>query len=284
MSELSDPTLGVLVDAGQELSGSDLKTLLMRADLDRYGNQEHNKQELVRSRLVGARNAAKRGNREARRGLFSFATELLARTVPDPQYPPQWFGELRENFLADGFELYCSGERPDALGQGTSHYYVRSPGTVRYELRPTDAAPVPLAGEITALEADLHNRGYLTALNHYQQAVDNLTHNNFESANGALRSALEDLVTRLAEEHASYVRAPARNSSQPAASQGGRAIERLISSGKLPRDEGGELLHGLWSMCHTNGPHPGLSDADEARFRMQVVTATARSLLKRFAR
>lgn len=101
MSELSDPTLGVLVDAGQELSGSDLKTLLMRADLDRYGNQDQNKQELVRCRLVGARNAAKRGDREARRGLFSFATELLARTVPDPLYPPQWFGELRENFLAD---------------------------------------------------------------------------------------------------------------------------------------------------------------------------------------
>lgn len=44
------------------------------------------------------------------------------------------------------------------------------------------------------------------------------------------------------------------------------------------------MLRSLWRMCHTNGPHPGLSDADEARFRMQVVTATSRFLLKRFSR
>lgn len=284
MSELSDPTLGVLVDAGQELTVGDLKTLLMRVDLNRYGDQEQDKQELVRSRLIGARDAAKRGNRAARRSLVDFATELLARAVPDPEYPPQWFDELCEDLLADGLELFYSGERPDAIGQGTSHYYVRSAGTVRYELRPTDAAPVPLAGEITALEADLHRRGYLIALNHYQQAVDGLIHNNFESANGALRSALEDLVTLLAEDHAGFTRTPGRNSAQPAASQGGQAIAHLIERGVLPADEGGEMLRSLWRMCHTNGPHPGLSDADEARFRMQVVTATSRFLLKRFSR
>jgi hypothetical protein len=48
------------------------------------------------------------------------------------------------------------------------------------------------------------------------------------------------------------------------------------------RRSGGQLLRGVWQLNHTHGSHPGQSDADEARFRMQVITATARFLLKRF--
>jgi hypothetical protein len=93
------------------------------------------------------------------------------------------------------------------------------------------------------------------------------------SANGDLRTALEDLVTRLAEDRAGYAR-------QPQANQGYAAIRHLIQTGHLPEGDGGMLLLGLWKLSHTNGPHPGQSDGDEARFRLQVITATARFLLK----
>jgi hypothetical protein len=46
---------------------------------------------------------------------------------------------------------------------------------------PTDPMPVPLAQELTALEAELGVRGYATALNHYRQAVDGLLHSKYES-------------------------------------------------------------------------------------------------------
>jgi hypothetical protein len=42
------------------------------------------------------------------------------------------------------------------------------------------------------------------------------------------------------------------------------------------------MLSGLWKMTHTKGSHPGTSNADETRFRVQVITATARLLLHRF--
>jgi hypothetical protein len=42
------------------------------------------------------------------------------------------------------------------------------------------------------------------------------------------------------------------------------------------------LLKGIWAMTHTRGPHPGRSDADEARFRMLTITAIARFLLDHF--
>jgi hypothetical protein len=175
-------------------------------------------------------------------------------------------GELREELLADGYELTWE---PASL--------LPNDDTARCEIRPTDAAPVPLAAEISALEAELTARGYTSVLNHYQQAVDGFAAHKYESANGDLRTTLEDLVTRLAEDHTGYQR-------QRRASQGGAAIAHTVQSDHLPGDDDGALLQGLWKLIHTNGPHPGQSDADEACFRMQVITATARFLLARTAR
>jgi hypothetical protein len=53
-------------------------------------------------------------------------------------------------------------------------------------------------------------------------------------------------------------------------------------NGHLHERDGGLLLRGLWQLSHTRGSHPGRSDADEARFRMQVITAAARFLRKHF--
>jgi len=50
----------------------------------------------------------------------------------------------------------------------------------------------------------------------------------------------------------------------------------------LPADDGGMMLRGLWKMSCTNGSHPGRADAGEARNRLQLITATARILLRRF--
>jgi hypothetical protein len=279
MSELSDPTLAVLTEAGQKLSESDLTTMLMRAGIYEYsprktGIQRENKAELIRSRLLAARAAAQDGDTGAHRGLLAFATDLVQRTVTNPQHPPHWFSELGDALLADGYELSWNGDAPRTapLTGGT---WVAIQGNIRYSILPTDAAPVPLAGEISALEAELAARGYMSVLNHYRQAVDGFTNHKYESANSDLRTALEDLVTRLAEDHTGYKR-------QRQASQGGPAISHMIQSGHLPDRDGGLLLRGLWHLSHTHGSHPGRSDADEARFRMGVITATARFLLKHF--
>lgn len=150
------------------------------------------------------------------------------------------------------------------------------------QLVPTDVAAVPLAEEVTALEVELAARGYATVLNHYQQAADALVHHKYESANGALRTSLEDLVTRLATDHAGFQPELGPNG-QPQANQGGRAISHLVDTTKrIPLDDGGMMLRGLWRLSCTNGPHPGRSNADEARSRLQLVTATARLLLGYF--
>jgi hypothetical protein len=279
MSELSNPTIAALVKAGQNLGGSDLKTLLQAADLWDYspykiGVASENRPELIRSRLLGARAEAKDGDAGAHRAMLVFATQLIQQTVKNPEYAPPWFGELRDALLADGYQITWDGDPPVTVPL-PGYVHVAMQGSIRYSILPTDASPVPLAPEISALEAELAARGYTSVLNHYRQAVDGFTSHKYESANGDLRTTLEDLVTRLAEDHAGYPR-------QAQASQGNAAITHMIQSGHLPENDGGLLLRGLWRLSHTNGSHPGRSDADESRFRMQVITATARFLLRQF--
>jgi len=270
---LSESTLGVLVEAGQQMTGTNLKTLLLKAGIFYRDTNDPDKPELIRWRLVRARQEAKDGDEAAARGLLTFATQLVQKTVRNPEHPPSWFGELRDALLADGYELRWEGTLPVTMPSGRLVFGID--GDIRYKILLTDSAAVPLAGEISALEAELWARGYTSVLNHYRQAVDGFTNRKYESANSDLRTALEDLITRLAEEHTGYQR-------RPGSSQGGAAIAHMINGRHLPEDDGGMMLRGLWKLSHTHGPHPGQSDADETRFRMQVITASARMLLKRF--
>jgi hypothetical protein len=215
------------------------------------------------------RDQAEQGDQRAHRGLLTFVRLLVEARVDDPVHPRPAvrFDELREALLGDGYELHWE-HVPDP----------KTPffgGTYRFQILPTDAAPFPLAPEISALEAELTVRGYNDALNHYQQAHDNLLHRNYEAANAQLRTTLEDLVTRLAKQHTAYV-------GMGKAGEGGKAIKHMIATGSLPDRDGGTLLLGIWEMTHTRGSHPGQSDADEVRFRLLIITAIARFLLNRF--
>jgi hypothetical protein len=274
MSELSDPTLGLLIEITADnrldlFTTSDLRTLLMRADLRRYGGGSQNKQELVRSALFRAREEADQGQQQAHRALLAFVRLVVEKGLSGHRPPRERFEELRQALLADGYDL--SWEQEEDWSDWRSPY---SRKEIRCGIRPTDAPPVPLAPEISALEAELADRGYDDARNHYQQAVDNFLHHNYETANGALRTTLEDLVTRLAREHTGYI-------GQGRPGEGGRAINHMVHSGSLPENDGGLVLKGVWQLAHTRGSHPGRSDADEARFRMMIITAIARFLLNR---
>jgi hypothetical protein len=267
MATLSDPTLGLLVRIAQQLFDlSDVRTLLMRADLWRYAPDEENKAELVRGALLRARyHADHRDDQQARRGLLAFVRLLAENSNPNAELSIfDYSEELREALLADGYELSLETEEHPVGYE-----------LIRCQLRPTDPAPVHLAPEISAVEAELAARGYNDAGNHYRQAVDNFLHHNYETANGALRTTLEDLVTRLARDHTSYI-------GQGKPGEGGRAINHMVDTGSLAENDGGLLLKGIWKLAHTRGSHPGRSDADEARFRMVVITAIARFLLNHF--
>ncbi|MFG1878044.1 hypothetical protein ACGFIV_24640 [Sphaerisporangium sp. NPDC049003] len=287
MTTLSNPTLGLLIeiaDQAERFGVLEVETLLMRADLQRqdfrpdryYRGNIQTTQGLMRYWVNGAREIALEGNIEARRALLAFARLILEKTLTTkgPQLPG-WvddpsgalLGALSEALLADGYDLRWEG----VVIAGD--WEEREIGC--YRLAPTDATPAPLGLEISALEADLASRGYTTVLEHYRDAVHGLTNSKYASANGDLRTTLEDLVTRLAVDHTGFAR-PTR------ANTGSEAINHMINGNRIRERDGGAMLRGLWQMIQTNGPHPGQTDADEARWRMQMVTATARFLLRHF--
>jgi hypothetical protein len=264
MRTLSFPTLGLLIELANELfdQPDELVPLMMRCDLLRSRGGESLQRALLNN-VMRTRVEAENGSTEAHRNLLRFAQLIVEKRINHPRMSPHQAAELQEAMLADGYELtWESSLLPNDYSAACT-------------ILPTDAAAVPLADEISALEAELTSRGYITVLNHYRQAVDGLANHKYESANGDLRTTLEDLVTRLAEDHAGYRR-------QSRANTGAPAIAHMVRSGHLRDDDGGQLLQGLWKLTRTNGPHPGQSDADEARFRMQVITATTRLLLRHF--
>jgi hypothetical protein len=263
MRTLSDPTLGLLIDLADEtpFTRDHLPTVMLRCDFLKDVGAGGDIGRVLINSVMRARTAAEAGDDQAHRNLLQFA-RLIAekRANHPPRISETQKDELRETLLADGYELSWETNAND---------------TQRCKLLPTDASPVPLAREISALEDELASRSYDIALTHYQQAIETFDRHN-ESANSQLRTALEELVMRLAEDHTAYTR-PANK-----AGDGTNAIKSLRKEPCLADNDGGDLLAGLWCMLHTKGSHPGRSDAHETRFRLHVITATARLLLHRF--
>lgn len=261
MRTLSVPTIGLLLEiiCEQLTRPADVAPLLMRCDL--WPTEAGDVRLLLLNRLMQARVAAEARDQQAHRNLLCLVQLIVEKRVFHPRGLTQAC-ELREAMLADGYQV--TWERASLPHDDTA----------RCAILPTDAGPVPLAAEISALERELSERGYHIALNHYRQAVATFERHE-EAANSQLRSALEELVMSLAESQTNYLR-PSR------AGDGSNAIKHLTRTPGLTDDDGGAMLKGLWTMIHTKGPHPGRSDAEETRFRLQVVTAAARLLLHRF--
>jgi hypothetical protein len=145
---------------------------------------------------------------------------------------------------------------------------------IRVRFLPLDEPKMPLSEEITALEADFVRLGLTVALNHYRQAVKNFVEQDFEAANGQLRTMLESVVIHFAV---------AKGFQQTQQGDGGRAIAFLRNNNHLSERDGGDFIRGLWWITHTNGPHPGTTTAGEVHFRMLTLTGAARYLIDRFA-
>jgi hypothetical protein len=278
MDTLTDSTVGHLAYAAQAIfTAPQLRNTMLKAQIEQYAprnspTQTYVKLDLVQPRVRGAQRAAQAGDAQAHKALLEFS-RIVFEAIRDPDHPPDWFGELREALLADGYAVVWKEVAETVPARNFSPPSTRT-RTV-YEILPTDTGPIPLAAEITALELELDSRGYNSTLNHYRQAITAFRQHDYEAANSQLRTALEDLVVRLATAHTGYVK-PAKQGG------GGAAIACLKQTPNLAKDDGGDLLSGLWSMAHTKGSHPGASNADETRFRVQVITATARLLLHRF--
>ncbi|MFE5687695.1 hypothetical protein [Streptomyces sp. NPDC056512] len=278
METLSWRTLARTINLGIEFEKSDLRTMLMEANLGSGRvSRDVNKQEMLRTAMTDARESAlDDDDADAHRGLLDFIEVLVKKAPSHRPHLPSLLDDLSEALRVDGYELFEHRDLDDP------HDPFR---VTRVELLPVDPSEVPLREETTALERDLAARGYTNAMGHYKLARKHLAEQEHPSANSQLRTAFEDLVVRLAIDHTDY-------SDSGRAGQGGMALAKLyvkdagrrapVPGEPLPQKEGGDFIQGLWDMSHRNGSHPGLSDAQEARIRMMLFTGAMLLLLRHF--
>lgn len=254
--KLSNPTAAALIDVvAGAYSHSELDTLFLRLDCADVGptrnssspTQGPNKMDRVRPVVDELR------ARDDEPDIISLVRELI-----EEHYGGHVF-DYHGNVVSR-LERFVRGLEVDG-------YTITADG----ELVATTPDPAALGPEISLLERELDDRGLGVARAHYRQAVVSFVDGRLEASNGQLRSFIEDFVLTLCEQILG---------ARPGNARG--AADRLRNHGDLDGDEAG-LVSSLVGMSNERGAHAGLTDRDEALFRLHMTTAAARYLLARLA-
>ncbi len=240
-------TVGVLVRViDQVYTDTHIGTLLLEAGAEPWAPQQWpNKQTRLQRLFAQMREDT---GADVEPVALELVRLLLRKGSPSAERasPSVWWSEVLDAVAADGWEYDVDNER----------------------LVPTIPG-VRVAEETTRIEAELNRRGWSTAAGHYRQALDAFTAGKWASANGQLRNLVEELLLTAAE---------SVSGSRPKEVQA--ALDALRKAKVLVEGEYG-LVKGLWELCQPRGSHLGLSDEEEARFRLMTVTAYCRFLLAR---
>ncbi|HTL40461.1 MAG TPA: hypothetical protein VL294_03210 [Pseudolysinimonas sp.] len=260
MPQFSPQSVGILaqlLDRGWR--HSDLDNLILRyqlTDAPKRGGQVPNKKVRATTALSDALN---RGQYDTIKRIIEEYIEDRSTDVEEPLMK-SFITELR----GDGWSLDVVEYQPTNRSPWDTKVYTR------YELNVLGGGVAPLIDDTTALGRLLVRNSLNTAAGHYNQAVDANALGKWASANGQLRSALESVLVAISD----------KLTGTPAASGGG-AINALDRAGHF--DKGARnYIEGLWTLTHSNGSHPGLSDEEESTNRIQAVTAAIAYLLRRF--
>jgi hypothetical protein len=131
---------------------------------------------------------------------------------------------------------------------------------------------------------DLLDRySFSTAKGHIVQAIDMHSRGHWAGANSQLRAFLEGLLDEIAERLAP---------NQARGTPTGHPRRRLLASLVPPflfgdlnewTSDGKNFIEGVFKRLHPHGSHPGLSDEEDATFRLHLILILGRLFLRRLA-
>jgi hypothetical protein len=244
---LSSRTLGILVEAIDEgYEDRRIGTLLLKAGADSWQPATWPNKQTRLQRVFDT--MRKDSGEEASVAVLELVRLVLGDGDGncDVRTPTTWYPNVRAAVAADGWDY-----DPDS-----GRLLPMVPG-------------IQVAEEASLLEEKMEERGWSVASGHYRQALSAFGARNWASANAQLRSVLEDVLRSSAE----FV-----SGKRPAEVQS--SLDALRAKRVLLDGEFG-FAKGLWTMCQSRGPHAGLSDEEEARFRLVTVSSYSRFLLAR---
>lgn len=212
-------------------------------------------------------------------GYVSLARAIVETAIKAP--PGKRDSSEWRKFLAglrlDGFELVKDDAEPRA------GFSFSSPGRPLRLMRmlPADVPDLDTRGAENEVVALLDKLRFTVAKGHLKRAMSAFQRGEWSGANGELRNFYESYLNEIAE----------RLGSQSADAKSNRDfLGGGVSPAFLfqdynewhPNNQKPQFVQGLMSRMHPHGGHPGLSEEEDATFRMQIMLITARLFLRRF--
>lgn len=203
--------------------------------------------------------------------------DVAIQATPKARSGPSW-KKLVAGLRFDGFELVAKHS------EDASRFSWGSKLSQTFELARMLPSDVP---ELDFREAEsevmllLDRHGFSIPKGHLKLAISAFSRGDWSAANGELRKLCEGYLNEMADKLGCD---PARNSKAKRTFLGKLDPPFLLSEYNEwdENDAKPQYVQGLMNRFHPHGGHPGLSEDEDATFRLQISLITARLFLRRF--
>lgn len=202
--------------------------------------------------------------------------ELALNFGLNPKAQQSW-AKLKAGLRLDGFEVIEPVEDRYSSPWGGG----RAPQPAQLvRMLPADAPDLDMRQAENEVVLLLGKHGFRVAQGHLSQAMSAFQRGEWSSANGALRNFLESYLNEIAERLGCN---PALDSRDKRDFLGNLQPPFLLSEYNEwnSNNQKPQYVQGLMSRMHPHGGHPGLSEEEDATFRLQINLITARLFLRR---
>ncbi|MBZ9703242.1 MULTISPECIES: hypothetical protein [unclassified Mesorhizobium] len=213
-------------------------------------------------------------------GRVSLARALIERAIKAPSKvkSSESWNKLVAGLRFDGFEIVETiTEMPPQRPWGSS-----STETI-VELRrmlPSDVPEADFREAESEVEMLLDRHGFDVAKGHLKRAISAFSGGAWSSANGELRNFYESYLNEIADKlgYAGFDNSKAKRDFLG----GGANPPFLLADYNEWDSQKTQYVQALMNRLHPHGGHPGLSEEEDATFRLQITLVTARLFLRRF--
>ena len=205
--------------------------------------------------------------------------EIAIRAPEHNRHSATW-KKLIAGLRFDGFEVRTtqvevdSGDPWQSGGAETTVELVR--------MLPSDVPELDFREAESEVTSLLDRHGFTVAKGHLTQAVSAFSRGEWSSANGELRNFYESYLNEIAA-GLGYTGSSGDSKASRDYLGGLQPSFLLVDYNEWnPNNQKPQYVQGLMSRMHPHGGHPGLSEEEDATFRLQISLVTARLFLRRF--
>lgn len=208
-----------------------------------------------------------------RRALVETALKFSSRAKDFSSW-----AKLKAGLRLDGFDVV----EPDEAKLGFS-WNNQNAGISAQLIRmlPADIPELNIREAESEVVMLLDKHGFQVAKGHLSQAMSTFQRGEWSAANGALRNFFENYLNEIADLLGCDRKLGSKDKRDFLGSGAQPAFFFTDYNEWTPNNQKPQYVQGLMSRMHPHGGHPGLSEEEDATFRMQINLVTARLFLRR---